>query len=68
MVCAGHCVGLSLCLAIAIALGLLGHSGDRLGGLLDGGLQVITLSGHVIETPEHQRSYQGDHQPWPPGH
>ncbi|WP_181263356.1 hypothetical protein [Pseudomonas aeruginosa] len=51
-----------------IALGLLGHSGDRLGGLLDGGLQVITLSGHVIETPEHQRSYQGDHQPWPPGH
>ncbi|HFX1251878.1 TPA: hypothetical protein ACRNQF_002260 [Pseudomonas aeruginosa] len=66
MVCAGHCVGLSLCLAIA--LGLLGHSGDRLGGLLDGGLEVVTLSGHVIETPEHQRSYQGDHQPWPPGH
>ncbi|MCS8259416.1 hypothetical protein N1F29_30820 [Pseudomonas aeruginosa] len=66
MVGSGQGVGLNL--GLAIALGLLGHSGDRLGGLLDGGLQVITLSGHVIETPEHQRSYQGDHQPWPPGH
>ncbi len=25
---------------------------------LDGGLQVITLGGHVIEAPEHQRSHQ----------
>ncbi|MFO1708124.1 hypothetical protein QOT31_01045 [Pseudomonas aeruginosa] len=66
MVCAGQGVGLSLCLAIA--LGLLGHGGDRLGGLLDSGLQVITLSGYVIEAPEHKRGYQGDHQPWPPGH
>ncbi|HFK8590451.1 TPA: hypothetical protein ACG0RQ_002235 [Pseudomonas aeruginosa] len=66
MVCAGQGVGLSL--GLAIALGLLGHCGDRLGGLLDGGLQVITLGGHVIEAPAHQRSDQGDHQPWPPGH
>ncbi|MCS7496013.1 hypothetical protein N0Z99_10435 [Pseudomonas aeruginosa] len=66
MVCAGQGVGLSLCLGVA--LGLLGHSGDRLSGLLDGGLQVITLGGYVIEAPKHQRGYQGDHQPWPPGH
>ncbi|HHZ6094954.1 hypothetical protein [Pseudomonas aeruginosa] len=22
----------------------------------------------VIHAPKHQRGYQGDHQPWPPGH
>ncbi|MDP5712344.1 hypothetical protein P3817_18850 [Pseudomonas aeruginosa] len=66
MVCAGQGVGLSL--GTAIALSLLGHGGDRLGGLLDGGLQVITLGGHVVEAPEHKRGYQGDHQPWSPGH
>ncbi len=60
--------GIGLGLRLDVALGLLGHGGDRLGGLLDGGLEVVTLGGHVIETPEHQRGYQGDHQPWPPGH
>ncbi len=60
--------GIGLGLRLGVALGLLGHGGDRLGGLLDGGLQVITLGGHVIEAPEHKRAYQGDHQPGPPGH
>ncbi|HEJ2368760.1 TPA: hypothetical protein SLW26_006548, partial [Pseudomonas aeruginosa] len=66
MVGSGQGIGLGL--RLDVALGLLGHGGDRLGGLLDGGLQVITLGGHVIEAPEHQRAYQGDHQPGPPSH
>ncbi|AWF01803.1 hypothetical protein CSC26_6138 [Pseudomonas aeruginosa] len=66
MVGSGQGIGLDL--RLDVALGLLGHGGDRLGGLLDGGLQVITLGGHVIEAPEHKRGYQSDHQPWLPGH
>ncbi|WP_225024317.1 hypothetical protein [Pseudomonas aeruginosa] len=51
MVGSGQGIGLDL--RLDVALGLLGHGGDRLDGLLDGGLQVITLSGNVIEAPEH---------------
>nr|WP_241507912.1 hypothetical protein [Pseudomonas aeruginosa] len=51
--------GVGLDLRLGVALGLLGHGGNRLGGLLDGGLQVITLGGHVIEAPEHHRRLPG---------
>ncbi len=64
----GSSQGIGLDLRLDVALGLLGHRGDRLGGLLDSGLEVVTLSGHMVQTPEHQRGDQGDHQPWPPGH
>ncbi|HHX0961660.1 hypothetical protein ACSEUP_02265 [Pseudomonas aeruginosa] len=59
----GSSQGIGLDLRLVVALGLLGHGGDRLGGLLDGGLQVITLGGHVIEAPEHQSRHQRHHQP-----
>ncbi|WP_236095528.1 hypothetical protein [Pseudomonas aeruginosa] len=59
----GSSQGIGLDLRLVVALGLLCHGGDRLGGLLDGGLQVITLGGHVIEAPEHQSRHQRHHQP-----
>ncbi|MDG4427917.1 hypothetical protein L5G23_16965 [Pseudomonas aeruginosa] len=59
MVGSGQGIGLDL--RLDVALGLLGHGGDRLGRLLDGGLQVITLGGHAIEAPEHQSRHQRHH-------
>lgn len=49
----GSSQGIGLDLRLDVALGLLGHRGDRLGGLLDSGLEVVTLSGHMVQTPEH---------------
>lgn len=46
-------------LLIAVTLGLSSFGAELLS---------FAILCQVIHAPEHQRGYQGDHQPWTPGH